>query len=99
MNSSYFAVPGRGGTSAGIPPAHCGTYSPMPEASFSLIDAQPARLHATVVAAARAATRRKRTVICKRMSLCRDGRDIRPGLVLREARSRIFDLEPRRLAY
>ena len=24
MNASYFAVPGRGGASAGRPPAHCG---------------------------------------------------------------------------
>src|SRR3954465_14384654 len=43
MNSSYCAVPGRGGASAGNPPAHCGTKSPKPAASFSLMLPQPPR--------------------------------------------------------
>src|SRR5258708_39331727 len=43
MNSSYFAVPGRGGASGGKPPAHCGMYSPIPSASFALMLAHPLR--------------------------------------------------------
>src|ERR1700676_356467 len=54
MNSSYFAVPGRGGASGGRPPAHCGMYSPNPSASFALIvphplTAKPAIKIATIV--------------------------------------------------
>jgi hypothetical protein len=54
MNSSYLAVPGRGGASAGKPPAHCGMYSPIPSASFALIvphplKAKPAIKIATIV--------------------------------------------------
>ena len=41
MNSSYFAVPGRGGASAGMPPAQCGIASLTPAASFSLMVPQP----------------------------------------------------------
>src|SRR5687768_10933906 len=41
MNSSYFAVPGLGGASAGMPPAHCGMASLIPAASFSLMDPHP----------------------------------------------------------
>src|SRR4051794_12247095 len=43
MNSSYFAVPGRGGASPGIPPAQTGIASLTPAASFSLMPAQPLR--------------------------------------------------------
>src|SRR5260370_40093012 len=41
MNSSYFAVPGRGGASAGRPPAHAGMASLTPPESFSLIVPHP----------------------------------------------------------
>ena len=47
MNSWYFAVPGRGGASAGKPPSHCGMYSPIPSASFSSMVPQPLRLPAS----------------------------------------------------
>src|SRR5262245_1971066 len=43
MNSSYFAVPGRGGASAGRPPIAAGMASLTPAAVFSLMDPQPAR--------------------------------------------------------
>src|SRR5437879_11502793 len=43
MYSSYFAVPGRGGASAGIPPIAAGIESLTPAASFSLIVPQPAK--------------------------------------------------------
>jgi hypothetical protein len=43
MYSSYFAVPGRGGASAGIPPIAAGIASLTPAAIFSLIDPQPLR--------------------------------------------------------
>src|SRR6266853_5657252 len=41
MNSSYLAVPGRGGASAGRPPAHAGMASLTPAASFSLMVPHP----------------------------------------------------------
>ena len=41
MYSSYFAVPGRGGASAGIPPIAAGMASLTPAAIFSLIVPQP----------------------------------------------------------
>src|SRR6266568_7041241 len=55
MNSSYFEVPGRGGASAGMPPAQCGIASLTPAASFSLmvphpLSAKPASESATIVA-------------------------------------------------
>src|ERR1700677_3752140 len=51
MNSSYFGVPGRGGTSAGMPPSHKGRASPAP-ASEVLIVLQPPRMHAGSAATA-----------------------------------------------
>src|SRR5882724_7606026 len=55
MNSSYFVVPGRGGASAGMPPAQAGMASLTPAASFSLMvphpaSAEPASESATMVA-------------------------------------------------
>src|SRR5882757_1217919 len=44
MNSSYFALPGRGGASAGSPPAQCGRVSLMPAARFALMAPQPPKL-------------------------------------------------------
>src|SRR5947208_6352096 len=54
MYSSYFAVPGRGGASAGMPPIAAGMASLIPPASFSLIvpqplTPQPARATVTIV--------------------------------------------------
>ena len=46
MYSSYFAVPGRGGASAGMPPAHAGMASLMPAASFALMVPHPLKLQA-----------------------------------------------------
>src|SRR5688500_1546586 len=43
MYSSYFAVPGRGGASAGRPPTAAGMASLAPAASLSLLVPQPAR--------------------------------------------------------
>ena len=43
QNLSYFAVPGRGGASAGTPPAQAGMASLTPAASFSLMVPQPLR--------------------------------------------------------
>src|SRR6201991_2071941 len=41
MNSSYFALPGRGGASAGRPPAQCGRVSLTLAARFALMVPQP----------------------------------------------------------
>jgi len=41
MYSSYFAVPGRGGASAGMPPIHAGMASLTPAETFSLMVPQP----------------------------------------------------------
>src|SRR5882757_4714385 len=46
MNSSYFAVPARGGASAGKPPAQCGRVSVIPDASLSLMLLHPPSAHA-----------------------------------------------------
>src|SRR5260370_42381033 len=53
MNSSYLAVPGRGGASAGKPPAHCGIASLIPAASFSLMVPQALTPHAARATATR----------------------------------------------
>jgi hypothetical protein len=59
MYSSYFAVPGRGGASAGMPPAHAGMASLTPAARLALtvpqlLKLQPARTAATIAAIWRA---------------------------------------------
>jgi hypothetical protein len=64
MNSSYFAVPGRGGASAGKPPAHCGIASVNPAASFSLMVPQAAAPHAISITATRRARWRGLMGIC-----------------------------------
>ena len=70
MNSSYFAVPGLGGASAGMPPAHCGMAPLIPAASFSLMDPHPPRPHDASVTA-RATTRWRVPVdICLRSQPC-----------------------------
>src|ERR1700730_14560092 len=64
MNSSYLAVPGRGGASAGKPPAHCGIASEIPAASFSLMVPQALRAYADSVTAKRTASWRAVIIIC-----------------------------------
>jgi hypothetical protein len=65
MNSSYFAVPGRGGASAGKPPAHWGIISPNPAASFSLMAPHALRPHARGATASRMARWRVLIGICE----------------------------------
>src|SRR4051812_50219666 len=67
MNSSYFAVPGRGGASAGIPPAQTGIASLTPAASFSLmvphpLSAKPASESAMIMAIWRGGVGDEKTV-------------------------------------
>ena len=59
MNSSYFAVPGRGGASAGKPPSHCGTKSPIPSARLSLTVPQAPRPHESSTSARRVVSGRE----------------------------------------
>ena len=70
MNSSYFAVPGLGGASAGMPPAQCGMASLIPAASLSLMDPHPLRPHEASVTARAMARWRVRTDICLRSQPC-----------------------------
>src|SRR6266568_3026768 len=64
LNSSYFAVPGRGGASAGKPPAHDGISSPNPAARFSLMVPQAPRSQARSATARTIAKWRVRIGIC-----------------------------------
>jgi hypothetical protein len=64
MNSSYLTVPGRGGASAGRPPAQCGIASLIPAASFSLMVPQALTPHAGRTTATRRVNWRMVTGIC-----------------------------------
>ena len=64
MNSSYLAVPGRGGASAGRPPAQCGIASLIPAASFSLMVPQALTPHAGRAMATRTVNWRMVIGIC-----------------------------------
>ena len=55
MYSSYFAVPGRGGAAAGMPPAHAGMASLTPAARLELMVPQPLKLQPVRTAAMSAA--------------------------------------------
>lgn len=61
--SSYFAVPGRGGASAGRPPAHFGIRSPIPADRCELMLPHPAKLHATSEAQNTRESRRMRKIM------------------------------------
>src|ERR1700681_1854530 len=73
MNSSYFAVPGRGGASAGRPPAHCGIASVIPAASFSLMLLHPPKPHAGSATATMVARWRMLIGICEASQSLGDG--------------------------
>src|SRR5712671_5617274 len=64
MNSSYLVVPGRGGASAGKPPAHDGIRSLNPAARFSLMVPQAPRSQARSAMARTIAKWRMRIGIC-----------------------------------
>src|SRR5258706_2009274 len=73
MNSSYLAVPGRGGASGGRPPVHCGRVSVIPAASLSLMLPQPPSVHAGSPTAAMMARWRMLTGICEASRSLGDG--------------------------
>jgi hypothetical protein len=58
MNSSNFADPGRGGASAGNPPAHSGIASLTPAANFSLMVPHPPNVEVASISANGMARRR-----------------------------------------
>jgi hypothetical protein len=70
MNSSYLAVPGRGGASAGRPPAQCGIASLIPAASFSLMVPQALTPHAGRATATRTVNWRMVIGICGASQPC-----------------------------
>src|SRR4051794_32587766 len=57
MNSSYFALPGRGGASAGRPPAQCGRVSLMPAPRWAFMVPQPPKPQANSARPTRAKRR------------------------------------------
>jgi len=79
MNSSYFAVPGRGGASDGRPPAHAGMESAMPADIFSLIVPQPDSAPSKSAAASSIASWRRRAVMGEVAKPCLIGRVIPPS--------------------
>src|SRR5258708_34452423 len=73
MNSSYLAVPGRGGASDGRPPAQCGRASEIPAASLSLRLLHPPSAHAGSATATIMAIWRMLMGICEASQSLGDG--------------------------
>src|SRR5436190_569098 len=73
MNSSYLAVPGRGGASGGRPPAQWGRVSVIPVASFSLMLLHPPSALAGSATATMMARWRMLIGICEAPQLLGDG--------------------------